>query len=118
MTGQARRPIISALNALVLGLLPAFFVAVAVFADGQWAERRALVLAILVGYSCLGFLAGWLAASWSAGLWLSFPALPALLVFGEDTLFSLGYFALLAGCATIGAAAGTWAHVGRHINRS
>ncbi len=113
MTRLTIRSTAMALSALALGLLPAFFVAVSVFADGQWAERSYLMLAIILGYSFLGFLAGWLSASWSTALWLSFPALPALLVFGEDTLFSLVYFALIAGCVTLGAGAGAWARVGR-----
>ena len=118
MTSLTIRSIAMALSALALGLLPAFFVAVSVFADGQWAERSFLMLAIVLGYSFLGFLAGWLSASWSAALWLSFPALPALMVFGEDTMFSLVYFALLVGFATLGGGAGAWAHVRRQSTRS
>ena len=106
MTRQTIRSIVIALSAFALGLLPAFFVAVSVFADGPWAERSVLMLAIVLGYSFLGFLAGWLSASWSTALWLSFPALPALLVFGEDTTFSLVYVALIAGCAMLGGGAG------------
>ena len=117
MTRQTIRTIAMSLTALALGLLPAFFVAVSVFADGQWAERSFLMLAIILGYSFLGFLAGWLSASWSTALWLSFPALPALLVFGEDTLFSLGYFALIAGSVMLGARAGAWALLGRQSTR-
>ena len=118
MTRRTIRTIAMGVSALALGLLPAFFVAVSVFADGQWAERSFLMLAIILGYSFLGFLAGWHSAAWSTALWLSFPALPALLVFGEDTLFSLGYFALIAGCVTLGARAGAWARVGRESTRS
>ena len=89
MTRPTRRPIITALSALALGLLPTFFVGVSVFADGQWAERRPLMLAIVLAYSFLGLLTGWLSARWSTALWLNLPALPALLVFGEDTTFAL-----------------------------
>ena len=81
MTQQTGRAIATALT---LGLLPASMVAVAVFADGQWAERRVLLLAIALGYSCLGFLTGWLSASCRVALWISLPALPALLIFGDD----------------------------------
>ena len=116
MTRQTRQPIIMALSALALGLLPAFIVAVSVFADGQWAERRFLILAILLGYSCLGFLAGWLSASWRIAFWLSFPALPMLMVFGdENRAFALLYFALIAGCATLGTSTGAWARVRRSL---
>ncbi len=118
MTSLTIRSIAMALSALALGLLPAFFVAVSVFADGQWVERSFLMLAIILGYSFLGFLAGWLSASWSTALWFSFPALPALLVFGEDTLFSLVYFALIAACAILGAWAGAWTRVRRQNTRS
>ncbi len=118
MTRQTGRPIATALTALALGLLGAFIVAVSVFADGQWAERRFLILAILAGYGCTGFLAGWLSTLWSSGLWLSFPALPALLLFGEGTTLGLGYFGLIAGCATFGAGVGTWARLRRRSNRS
>ncbi len=106
MTSQTRRPIQTALSALAVGLLPAFIVAVSVFADGQWAERRLLILAILAGYVCLGFLMGWLSRTWSAALGLILPALPALVVFGEDIGFALVYFALIAASAAIGTAAG------------
>ena len=84
MTRQARRPIVTSLSAFALGLLPAFFVAVSVFADAQWAERRFLMLAVVLAYGCLGFLAGWLSTSWPMALWISLPALPALLIFGDD----------------------------------
>jgi hypothetical protein len=117
MTRQTIRTIAMNLTALALGLLPAFFVAVSVFADGQWAQRSFLMLAIILGYGFLGFLGGWLSASWSTALWVGFPALPALLVFGEDTLFSLGYFVLIAGGVTLGAAAGVWARLGRQSTR-
>lgn len=118
MTEQPRRPVLAALSSVALGLLGALFVAVSVFADGQAAERRWLILAILAGYACAGFLAGWLAASWRPGLWLSFPALVALLLFGEETALSLAYFALILACAVIGAGAGTWARVRRGTSRS
>jgi hypothetical protein len=106
MTRQTGRAFAKALSALALGLLPATIVAVAVFADGQWAERRVLLLVILLGYSCLGFLAGWLSASWRAALWISLPALPALIVFGDDMTFALMYFALIAVCTMLGGGAG------------
>ena len=118
MTGQTRRSIGIALVALVLGLLGAFVVAVSVFADGAWAERRFLILVILAGYGLVGFLVGWLAASWHAALWLSVPALPALLLFAEDTTFALVYIALIAACTILGAWAGAWARVRRQNTRS
>ena len=62
MTGELRRRITISVNALALGLFPAFFVADSVFADRQWAERRFLILAIVLGYGRLRFLAGWLSA--------------------------------------------------------
>ena len=58
MTQQTGRAVATALSALTFGLLPASMVAVAVFADGQWAERHVLLPAITLGYGCLGFLAG------------------------------------------------------------
>ncbi len=118
MARQSRRPIITALNALAFGMFGAFIVAISVFADGLWAERRFLILAILTSYGLLGFLAGWLSTLWSSGLWLSFPALPALLLFGESTTLGLGYFGLIAGCATFGAGVGAWARLRRRSNRS
>ena len=118
MARQSSRPIVTALNALAFGLFGAFIAAISVFADGLWAERRFLFLAILVGYGCIGFLAGWLSTLWSSGLWLSFPALPALLLFGEGTTLGLGYFGLIAGCATFGAGVGTWARLRRRSNWS
>ena len=118
MTGQTRRSIGTTLVALVLGLLGAFVVAVSVFADGAWAERRFLILAILAGYGLAGFLAGWLSASWHTALWLIFPALPALILFAEDTIFALVYFALIAACTILGAWAGAWTRVRRQGTRS
>ncbi|HZG68918.1 MAG TPA: hypothetical protein VEZ12_19430 [Herpetosiphonaceae bacterium] len=118
MKGQTRRSIAIALIALVLGLLGAFVVAVSVLADGAWTERRFLILAILAGYGLAGFLAGWLAGSWHPALWLIFPALPALILFAEDTTFALVYFALIATCTILGAWAGAWTHVRRQGTRS
>ena len=83
MTLETRRPIVLALSALALGPLPAVIAAVSIFVDGQWAERRSLMLVIVLVYGCLGFVAGWRSASWSTALWLSLPALPALLLFAE-----------------------------------
>ena len=51
MTRLTGRAIAMALSALALGLLPASMVAVAVFADGQSAERWVLLLVIVLGYS-------------------------------------------------------------------
>ena len=118
MTGQTRRSIGIALVALVLGLLGAFVVAVSVFADGAWAERRFLILAVLAGYGLAGFLAGWFAGWRHTALWLSVPALPALKLFAEDTMFALVYFALIAACTILGAWAGAWPRVRRQGNRS
>jgi hypothetical protein len=117
MTRQISRAIGMALRALALGLLPASMVAVAVFADGQWAERRVLLLTIALGYSCLGFLAGWFSASWRTAVWISLPALPALLVFSDDITFALLYFALLAVCTMLAAGAGAMTRVRRGRSR-
>jgi hypothetical protein len=117
MTRLISRAIATALSALALGLLPASMVAVAVFADGQSAERWVLLLVIALGYSCLGFLAGWLSASWRAALWISLPALPALLVFGDDMTFALMYFALIGVCTMLGGAAGAMRPVRRRRGR-
>ena len=113
MTRQTRRPIVTSLSALALGLLPAFFVAVSVFADARWAERRLLMLAVVLAYGCLGFLAGWLSQSWRTALWLSLPALPALLLFGEDTTLAVVYFALIASCVSLGGSLGARTSAGR-----
>ena len=113
MTRQTRRPIVTSLSAFALGLLPAFFVAVSVFADAQWAERRFLMLAVVLAYGCLGFLAGWLSQSWRTALWLSLPALPALLLFGEAMAVALVYCTLIVTCATLGGGAGASARAGR-----
>lgn len=118
MARQSKRPIVTALNALAFGVFGAFVVAISVFADGLWTERRFLILAILASYGLLGFLAGWLSTLWSSGLWLSFPALPALLLFGESTTLGLGYFGLIGGCATFGAGVGALARLRRRRNRS
>ncbi len=109
MTRQTRRRISAELTAVALGLVGAFIVVVSVFADGPWAERRFVILAILMGYGCAGFLIGWGGRSWRTVLWLSSPALPVLLVFGEDTRFALVYIGLILGCATLGGGIG--AHV-------
>ncbi len=85
MTRQIDRAIATALSALALGLLRASMVTVAVFADGHGLSVRFL-LTIALGYSCLGFLAGWLSASWRAAVWMSLPALPTLLVFRGQPL--------------------------------
>ena len=118
MTRQTRGSIGITLTALVLGLLGAFVVAVSVFADGAWAERRFLILAILAGYGFAGFLAGWLAGAWHPALGLTVPALPALILFAEDTTFALVYFALIAACTILAAGAGAWARVRRQSPRS
>ncbi len=113
MTKHTVRQIGQALEALALGLPPAFMVAVSVFSDGQWAERRFIILAIIVGYGLLGALAGWLFSSWRSALWVSLPALPALVVFGENVMLGLAYLAMIAGFASLGAAAGSQLRIRR-----
>ena len=71
------------------------------------------MLVILLPYGCLGFLAGWLSHSCSTALWLSLPALPALLLFGEDTTLAVLYFALIASCASLGGSLGARTSAGR-----
>lgn len=105
MTRQIDRAIATALSALALGLLRASMVTVAVFADGHGLSVRFL-LTIALGYSCLGFLAGWLSASWRAAVWMSLPALPTLLVFGDDMTIALIYFVLIAMSTMLGGGAG------------
>ena len=117
MTLETRGRIVSALSALALGLLPAVIVAVSVFAAGQCAERRCLMLFIVLAYGCLGFLAGWLSASWRAALWISLPALPVLLVFGDDITLALVYFALIAVCTMLGGGVGAMRRVRRRRSR-
>ena len=92
----------------LLGMVLGFFVAVSVFADGAWDERRHIISVILLAYGLAGAALGFRASAWY-GLGLALPGLAVLALFpagGEGGWWSLLYGTLIITWAA-GSAFGT-----------
>ena len=100
-----------ALNAMLIGLPPAFFgVGPSVLADGGSDERLSVILVVLVAYGIAGPIAGYIMSSWHGGLWTSVPGVLTIGVLGRDLsdLWRVVYILLImvvaSGTAALGAA--------------
>ncbi len=111
IAGQVARVVLTAAIGLTLG----FFVAVSVFADGTWDERRVMIGVLLLIYGIAGAALGFNASIWY-GLGLALPGMSALVWFaalGEGHGWYVLYGALIVALAVGGAYAGAvgWARL-------
>ena len=100
---------------VILGMGLGFFVAVSGFADGSARERAIVIGVILLAYGLVGLGLGFRGSAWN-GLGLAVPGLGFLLLLalgGDGAWWTLGYAALIAGVAVVGAYVGVRLGEGR-----
>ena len=117
MSGRFSRPI-GYILAVIIGVLPAFFVlGAALFADGPSILSAERLVPLAIAYALLGMILGLIynlirsdARSWYLGIWISIPALPSALLFGRGVGpgYQLLYLTVTLACACVGAYSGMW----------